>query len=127
MQKVMMSGTALFLAATPLLAEDDVFFLITGERLSCIQQNAGDYAPSAEDETVFIMVEDCGTDGAGEVSLLDQVVNSAPDISVDESGGPDAVVALSGNDFECLSSISFPNGDTLMAFYPGQCNVEIRE
>ncbi|WP_162933020.1 hypothetical protein [Roseovarius sp. EL26] len=108
------------------LAEDDSFFLMTGESLACVTSHRADY--DIEDGNVaFIAVSECaGASGGGQVSILDQVLNSAPDVSVDETQGPDPVVALSKEDFECLTTLEIPENSDLYAFYPEGCRLEQR-
>lgn len=125
------SLAALALVAAPLAtpAEEPLFFLLTGKDLSCLKAHAADYAPQG-DKTSFITLADCGTAAAGSGSLLDQMLNSAPDIESPDIApgveGPDAVVALSAQDFACIARLDIPEDDTLLAFYPGTCNVEAR-
>ena len=116
---------ALAVAAAPALADEELFYLLSPQSLSCIRDHAADYAPT-DGKTRFITVADCGTGATGGGSLLDQVVNSAPDISEGDESGTDAVVALSAEDFDCLAKLSIPAGADLVAFYPEECNVEPR-
>ena len=117
----------LALVAMParLAADEPVFFLLTAQNLSCLKSHAQDYAPQG-DETSFITVADCGSEGAGTGSLLDQVLNSAPDMTIVAEDGPDPVVALTAEDFACLERLDIPEQEGLLAFFPEACNVEPR-
>lgn len=122
-------AVALGLGAAPATADEDLFYLLSAQSLGCLKDHAADYAPEGG-RTSFITVADCGTAKAGGGSLLDQVMNSAPDISAPDvpigEEGPDAIVALTAADFACLATLAIPAGADLVAFYPEDCNVEPR-
>lgn len=124
-----LAALALGLGAVPVRADEALFYLLSPQSLGCLKDHAADYAP-AEGRTSFITVAECGTGKAAGGSLLDQVVNSAPDISAPDipadEEGPDAVVALSAEDFACLADLTIPEGAELVAFFPEDCNVEPR-
>lgn len=108
-------------------ADEPVYFLMTGESFACLQQHQADYAPDGADDTVFITVASCGEASATEVDLFDQVLNSAPNINIVDDGTPDPVVALTGADFRCLTALELPDDAKLIAFFPQDCNVEVRK
>lgn len=119
---------ALSLAGSPVVvrAAEPIYFLLASSDLECLKSHADDYLPEGN-QTSFITVADCGTGAGGTVNLLDQVLNSAPDIPVSPDDGPDAVIALSAKDFECLQGLEIPQGDTIVAFYPESCDVQLRD
>ena len=124
------SALLLCLGTAPLQAEDDLFYLLAPQDLVCLKDHAAEYAPIGG-ATSFITVAECGTGTAAGGSLLDQVLNSAPDISASESSAgdettSDAIVALSAADFDCLAKLAIPAEAKLVAFYPEDCNVEPR-
>lgn len=106
-------------------ADEPIYFLLKAQDLSCLKDHAADYAPEGDD-TSFITVADCGSENAGGGGLLDQVLNSAPDIDIVEGDGADPVVALSAEDFACLQRLDIPTEEGLLAFFPEACNVEPR-
>ncbi|WP_172364700.1 hypothetical protein [Pseudogemmobacter hezensis] len=122
----LMTAMLLGLSSTPALTEEEWFFLLSGQSLTCLRDHAGDYAPKPG-ETLFIRVSDCGTANMKGQDFADMVVNSAPDIEVAEADSPDAVVAFLASDFECLASLPLPEDDTLVAYYPERCAVEARD
>ncbi|MEH6836031.1 MULTISPECIES: hypothetical protein [Falsihalocynthiibacter] len=103
-------------------AGDDPYFLVTAEGLSCLASHADDYSIS-EGETVFVSMNDCNQDSSGQMSLMDMVQNSAPDISVSNEEGPDDVVALNSGDLGCVESLTVPTSNELLAFYPNGCRL----
>ena len=112
--------------AAPAFAEEPLFYLLSGSSLECLKTNAAAYA-TGTDETVFITVADCGTARMGPLDLASQVVNSAPDIAIAADDGPDSVIALAQEDFTCLSSLDIPKAAPLVAYFPEDCGVEIRD
>lgn len=119
-------SVVLTFVTSPMVAEEPFYFLLTGERLSCLSRHAEDYARDLTEDTVFIAVDDCGKTNSGPISLLDQVINSAPDIDVSQDDQQDKIIALTRPDFSCLASLDIPNEATLVAFFPEKCSVEIR-
>lgn len=117
----------LCLCAAAAQADDDLFYLLAPEDLGCLRDHAAEYAPQGS-ATSFITVADCGTGTASSGSLLDQVLNSAPDISTSDGSdtASDAIVALSAADFDCLATLEIPSETSFVAFYPEECNVEPR-
>jgi hypothetical protein len=119
---------ALCIGSAPIHADssnDELYYLLSTDDLSCLQDHATDY--TAEGGKVnFITVADCHSGQQGNGSLLDQVLNSAPDIRIDDEISKDTVVALSGVDFICLAQLTIPAEAELVAFYPENCNVEAR-
>lgn len=114
------------LAGGPASAGDGNFFLLSGKSLTCLRDHAAVYASPAG-EAVFIRVEDCGSARAAPLDLMDQVMNSAPDIDMSAGDGPDAVVAFGPEDFACLSTLQLADTEGLLAYYPESCNVEPRD
>lgn len=114
------------LAASPASAQqaEPFFFLLTGPQLACLRDNAASYAPP-EGQTAFVTLADCGAKPAA--APADTAQFTTPDISLfDGAQAPDAVVALSAQDFACLAGLEIPEGAGLLAFYPERCNVEPR-
>ncbi|MGR3793690.1 hypothetical protein [Vannielia sp. SX4] len=114
------------LAAAPATAQQDetFFFLLTAPQLTCLRDNAETYAP-AEGQTAFVTLADCGQGSPSPAP--DAAQFSTPDISLfDGTEAPDAVVALSAQDFACLAKLEIPQESGLLAFYPERCDVEPR-
>lgn len=102
------------------------FYRLSGKALNCLRTHAGEYAPSPG-EVAFITVDACGTDRAASHDLMDQVLNSAPDIEVQPDSGQDTMVALGAEDFTCLASLDIPDSEAVLAFYPESCDVRPAE
>lgn len=111
-----------FLVSSPSLAEDGPYFVVTAEGLSCVASHVGDYSIS-EGETLFVSLINCNQDSTGQLSLIEMVQNSAPDISVATEDGPDTVVALSPEDLACIETLAVPLNGELFTFYPIGCRL----
>jgi hypothetical protein len=107
-------------------AEEPMFFLLSTKDLSCLKMHADDYE-TGDGATSFITVAECGKTPTSSGSLLEQVVNSAPDVTITEEDGPDKMVAFSEEDFACLARLLIPEQDAIVAFYPEACSVEFRK
>ncbi|WP_223633304.1 hypothetical protein [Rhodobacter sp. TJ_12] len=114
-------------APRPVAADEALYYLLSAQDIGCLQAHAEEYAPKGG-QTRFITLAECGGAQATGGSLLDQVLNSAPDITASDASAeaPDTVVALTAADFDCLARLELPQEAALVAFYPESCDVEPR-
>lgn len=103
-------------------ADDDTFFVVSSAGLACVSKHVSDYE-ILSGEVIFVSMSKCTEEAGGQISLFDQVQNSAPTFDVSDEVGPDDIVALSSEDLACIESLDVTQYSGLYEFYPLGCRL----